>query len=201
MEISKLNQKKRGWLKKLYPATIVFCLLLLSCENGFAQTDIIRKGFTFGGTAGFGSIGYRHDINTNSSDKTLALGFHGGYAITRNTILGLELNGWTIKEFDLSDPSVGESVSTTSIFLNVFPIKNIPFYLSGGVGKSYYTNNSTYVNGRETGSASFIGCGYELPLSQRLSIGPQFRYSQGSFSGGKYSVSEIALAIHWYSNW
>jgi hypothetical protein len=201
MKTGQLHQKKRTWLKRLNRTIIALCLLLAAADNCFAQNDIIRKGFTFGGTVGYGSIGVNHDLNMHYSGKSFALGFQGGYAVTPKIILGLELNGWTIKPFDLYDPTVGESVSNTSIFLNVFPFNNIPFYFSGGAGKSYYRNNSPLVNGQEAGTATFVGCGYELPLSRRLSIGPQFRHSRGSFSGGDYGVSEIALAIHWYSNW
>jgi len=143
------------------------------------------------------------NVNTDnisrSSYGTFTLGLSGGYTITSKLIMGIELNGWTLKAFNTEDPSEGESVSNVSIFINYFPFVNHPLFIDGGGGRLSYTNNSPNVNGRDKGGSWFVGSGYEIPISNKLVLVPQIRYSQGNFTGGDFEVYEIALGTRWYS--
>lgn len=158
-----------------------------------------RSGFVVGGWAGYGVMNVSTDNSTRNSNGTFALGLRGGYALSSRVILGLELNGWTLKAYDVNDPSKGESVSNISIFMDYFPFKEIPIYVAGGGGRISYSNNSPNVNGRDKGGSWFLGSGYEYNLSKKLMLVPQLRYSRGNFTGGNFDVFEIALGLNWYS--
>ncbi len=165
----------------------------------YAQEKTDRNGFVLGGWAGYGQINVNADNTSRSSYGTFALGFKGGYAITSTAIIGLELNGWTLKGYNNNDPSKGESVSNISLFANYFPLDNLPLYVAGGVGQVSYTNNSPGVNGRDKGGSWFIGSGYEIQITNKVMLVPHIRYSQGNITGGNFRVYKLALGINWYS--
>ena len=131
----------------------------------FAQEYVEPNTLSFGGWAGYGSVNINKDIGTDSSQSAFALGFRAGYSINSRTILGFELNGWTLKAYDIWDPSKGESFSNLSVFVNYYPANDLPIYLTGGTGQSSYTNNSPTINGRDKGGSWFVGSGYEYPIS------------------------------------
>jgi hypothetical protein len=135
---------------------------------------------------------------SRSSNGTFTLGFTGGYAITSRFVLGVEVNGWTLKSYNLEDPSQGESISNVSIGINYFPFV-LPLFIDAGVGQASYTNNSPNVSGRDKGVSWFLGSGFELPINEKLVFVPQLRYSQGNFTGVDFTVVEVTLGIRWYS--
>jgi hypothetical protein len=194
----KLIKTEIAWLKRLFQFIIMCLLLSVAAYESYAQDNSIRNGFTFGGNIGYGCMKINHDNSPHESDSTFALGLHGGYAITPKIIAGIELNGWTIKASNLRDPSAGEFINNYSMFVNVFPFE-IPVYFTGGGGVSRYRNNSPDVDGGESGNGWFLGCGYEIPITDTFMCAPQIRYSKGNFSGGDYDVTEVSISFHWYS--
>jgi len=185
-------------LKKGFSVLIMIAFFILSAAgNGNAQGDNDLRGLTFGGSIGYGRINYNYDNKAHQNEDTFALGFQGGYAVTRNIILGVEFNGWTLEGFDPWDKTKGESVSNYALFAEIFPFHS-PMYFVGGAGVSRYINNNPRIKGRESGTALFIGCGYEFPITKSLKYAPQIRYSRGSYSGGDYYAAELAIAVHWY---
>ena len=186
-------------LRKIFLAGLFITIIWMLPEIILAQENIDRNGFVLGGWAGYGQMNVNTDNISRSSYGTFALGFSGGYAITSNIVMGIELNGWTLKAFDTKDPSRGESISNISMFANYFPVDNMPLFIEGGGGQLSYTNNSPNVNGRDKGGSWFVGSGYEIPISQKLMLVPQIRYSQGNFTGGDFKVYELALGMKWYS--
>ena len=190
--------KTTGWIKLFLVAGVLFLFLILP-EVILAQKNTYRNGFMVGGWAGYGQINLNTSTISNSSHGTFALGFCGGYAIYSKVVMGMELNGWTSKTSNLEDPAEGESISNVSIFLNYFPIENLPLFFAGGGGKISYINNIPDVTGRDKGWSWFVGSGYEIPVIKRLVIVPQIRFSRGNFTDGNYKVFELALGLKWYS--
>ena len=185
--------------KTLVSACVIVSFMGLFPGILCAEEYVERNGMVIGGWAGYGQMNVNTDNSSGSSNGTFALGFKGGYAPTSELIFGLELNGWTLEAYNTNDPSKGESVSNVSVFVNYFPYKNLPLYFAGGLGQISYTNNSPEVDGRDTGGSWFVGSGYEYPLSNKLMLVPQIRYSHGNFTGGNFNVFEFALGLNWYS--
>ena len=190
--------RTKKWIK-IFLAGLFITIIWMLPEIILAQENVDRNGFVLGGGAGYGQMNVNTDNISRSSYGTFALGFSGGYVITSKIVMGLELNGWTLKAFNTKDPSRGESISNISMFINYFPIDNMPLFIEGGGGQLSYTNNSPNVNGRDKGGSWFVGSGYEIPISQKLMLVPQIRYSQGNFTGGDFKVYELALGMKWYS--
>ena len=190
--------RENRW-RTLITACLIVSILGISPEKISAEEYIGRTGIVIGGWAGYGLMDVNTEDSSRSSHGRFALGFKGGYAITSRVIMGLELNGWTLKAYNIKDPSKGETVSNVSIFINYFPFKYLPIYFAGGGGQISYTNNSPSVNGRDKGGSWFFGSGYEYQISNKLMLVPQIRYSQGNFTGGNFNVYEIALGMNWRS--
>lgn len=179
-------------------ACLVSSPLLLVDGKLLAQESVERSGIVVGASAGYGSIDVHTAEISKDSYGTFALGFRGGYAFNPHIVAGLELDGWTLKPYDLEDPSKGESVSNVSLFLNYFPFQEFPIYISAGIGYLSYSNNSPDVNGRDSGESWFVGSGYEIPLSKEMMLVPQLRYSEGDFTGGDFAAYEVTIGINWY---
>lgn len=210
MANSELFQTENAWLKRLFQFIVICFLLSVLANESYAQDNINRKGFTLGTSLGYGSINYEHK-DIRASEDSFAFGLQAGYAITPNIIVGLEANGWTIEAFnnyvcyyyyyyDYDEPSKGESISNISMFLDVFPFNNSPFYITGGVGKGYYEKYGRYDYYEDEGPTWFLGCGYEFPITNSITYAPQFRYSKGNFHYGDYNVAELSIALHLYFN-
>lgn len=178
-----------------------FAATLLICSIGVqpvqAETYLKPDKFLLGGWAGLGHVSLDINNTPSRSENALAMGFRAGYATTSRVLIGFEFNGWTLKSYDFNDPSKGESISNFSAFINYFPMEDSPVFVTGGAGRSSYTNNSPTVSGREHGGSWFVGTGYEYPISAQLMLEPQLRYSHGNFSGGQYHVIEMAVGVSW----
>lgn len=177
-------------------------ILLLGCigmqpNSVFAETFLKPGTYLFGGWAGLGHVSLVANNSAYRSENAFALGFSAGYAMTSYALIGLELNGWLLKSYDYNEPSRGESISNTSVYIHYFPMDDTPAYIAGGAGRSSYTNNSPTVSGRDHGGSWFVGTGYEYTISDQLMLEPQLRYSHGNFSGGQYHVIEMAVGVSW----
>jgi len=184
---------------KLFLAGLLITIFWMLPENILAQENIDRNGFFLGAWAGYGRMNVHTDNISRNTYGTFALSFRGGYTVTSKAVIGLEINGWTLKAYDIKNPSKGESVSNISLFIDYFPFQDLPLYIAAGGGQLSYTNNSTEVNGRDKGGSWFFGSGYEIPISNNYNLVPQIRYGQGNFTGGNFRVYELALGINWYS--
>jgi len=185
-------------MKMIITVCLIVSILGILQEKISAEDYIERKGIVIGGWVGYGLMNVETDDNSRLSYGTFALGFKGGYAITYRVIMGLEINGWTLKAYNTNDPSKGESLSNISLFINYFPFKYLPIYFAGGGGQLSYTNNNQGVIGRDKSQSWFAGCGYEYQISNKLILVPQIRYCQGNFTGGNFNIYEIALGMNWY---
>jgi hypothetical protein len=185
-------------MRVLFLACLLLSALTIAQGKLLAQENVDRTGYVIGGSAGYGSVDVHTTEVAKDSYGTFALGFRGGYAVTPHAVIGVELNGWTLKAYNTEDPTKGESVSNVSVFVNYFPFRELPIYITAGGGLLSYTNNSPEVNGRDSGSSWFVGSGYEIPLSEEIMLVPQLRYSEGDFTGGDFRVYELALGVNWY---
>jgi Outer membrane protein beta-barrel domain len=186
-------------LRTIIPAYLIIPLIGMLPDSLLAQENIEPNAFVLGGWAGYGQVNVDTDNSSGSSEGAFALGFRAGYTISSRIIMGIELNGWTLKSYNFNDPTKGESISNLSAFISYFPVNNLPIYVSGGAGGTSYTNNDPMLSSSEHGNSWFVGSGYEYPISKQLKLVPQIRYSKGSFTGGNYHVYEMSLGMNWYS--
>lgn len=178
-------------------AAILLLGIGMQPQSAHGETYLRPDKFLFGGWVGLGHVSLDANSSAGRSENALALGFRAGYAATSRALIGFELNGWTLKSYDINDPAKGESISNFSAFINYFPMYDSPVFVSGGAGITSYANNTPTVSGRENGGSWFAGTGYEYPVSEQLMLEPQLRYSHGNFSGGKYHVIEMAVGVSW----
>ena len=90
---------------------------------------------------------------------------------------------------------------------DVFPVTKVPFFLRGGAGGAFYTNNRPggFASSRWAWTA---GGGYEIPVWKELGVAPVVAWSDGRFgdvrnpisteTGRRFSVVEFKLDILWH---
>ena len=156
---------------------------------------------------GDGQLELTSDQFNRTRNSAFALGFAGGRSLGNRARIGLELNGWLLQSFNLSNPAVGESVSNALVVVDAFPIRKTPLFLRAGPGVALYQNNRPGgFNG--SGWSWTAGVGYEIPLTERFGFAPIVDYAAGSLgdvhnlltveTGRRYSVVEFKVAIVWH---
>lgn len=172
-----------------------------------AHEEPTVRPWWIGGELGDGQLKLTSDQSSGSRNPTFGLGFAGGHKLGNWARIGLELNGWLLQSFNLSNPAVGESVSNVLGIVDAFPIKKTPIFLRAGAGLALYQNNRP--NGFNGNGWSWTaGGGYEFPLTGRLGLAPIVDYAAGSLgdvnnlitvqTGRHYSVVEFKAAIIWH---
>jgi opacity protein-like surface antigen len=219
----KLIQAENSWLKPLLQFIIMCFLLSVVAFKSYAQDGIKSNNFMWGVSFGYGAIKY--DKKIHPSENPLTIGFQAGYSISPHITAGLDLNYLQIKAdnghwddsssaewydyiffdpdgedyylfHDYHEATKGENIINASLSLNVYPFQNYPFYITGGGGIGFYEKIIGDKHLNDNGWTYFWGCGYEFRVSKGCTIGPQFKYSKGSFSRGNYNVAEISIAFN-----
>ena len=172
-----------------------------------AREDRVVRPWWVALELGDGQLRLTSDQFNTNRNPAFALGFLGGHSLGNRARIGLELNGWLLQSFNLSNPAVGESVSNVLVLVDAFPIRQTPIFLRAGPGLALYQNNRP---GGSNGSgwAWTAGVGYEIPLTEKLGLAPIVDYAAGSFgdvrntiaveTGRRYSVVEFNVAIAWH---
>lgn len=156
---------------------------------------------------GDGQLKLTSDQSYTNRNPAFALGFVGGHSLGNRARIGLEMNGWLLQSFNLNNPAVGESVSNVLAVVDAFPIRKAPMLLRVGPGLALYQNNRPGGFGG-SGFAWTAGVGYEIPLTENLSLAPMVDYAAGSLgdvrnaiaveTGRRYSIVEFKVAIAWH---
>lgn len=159
------------------------------------------------GDFGAGGLQLSSDQAQGSRKTTLAMGFLGGQTLGSRARAGLQLNGWLLQAYNLNDPTVGESVSTSLAVVDVFPAPKVPLFLRAGTGWASYTNNRPEGYGGG-GWAWMAGAGYEIRIGNRLGLSPILAYSAGHLGDvrepttlqtrRRFSVIESKIGISWH---
>lgn len=188
-----------------------FTLLLLIgpcvCPAPAQQAEEAVRPWWIGGEIGAGELKLSSDQSPGNRNTTFALGFVGGRTLSRRARIGAEVNGWLLQSFNLNNPAVGESVNNVMGIADLFPVAKVPFFLRGGAGGAFYTNDRPGgFNG--SGWAWTAGGGYEVRVWKQLGVAPMVAWSDGRFgdlrnpltteTGRRFSVVEFKLDILWH---
>lgn len=172
-----------------------------------ARKERTARPWWIGSEIGGGRLKLTSDQASGNTVATFALGFAGGHSLGDRARIGVEVNGWLMQAYNLSNPAVGESVSNVLAVFDVFPVRRIPLFLRGGAGAAFYENNRPNGFGG-SGWAWTAGGGYEFPISEQLGLAPMVDYAAGGFgdvrniitveTGRRYSVIDFRAALIWH---
>jgi hypothetical protein len=156
---------------------------------------------------GDGQLKLTSDQHQSSRGAAFAFGIFGGHRVGNRARIGMQVNGWLLEASSLSDPTVGESVSTVLGIFDFFPVRKIPFFFRGGTGLAMYSNNHPGAVGGH-GFAWTAGAGYEIPLTNNVGMVPVVDYASGGFGDARnpdavltnrrYSVIEFKAGFVWH---
>ena len=145
----------------------MFTGLFLISSSVMAEDNFKRSGFWGGIDIGAGFV--RLSLEGSDTDENnFFLGFKGGYTLTPNFLMGLELSGWLIESSDLNDPSKGEGISQVFLITQYYPISSMGLFAKVGGGYVSHWNNRPGEPQREEGWGLTFGGGYDFSLNKNL---------------------------------
>jgi opacity protein-like surface antigen len=159
------------------------------------KTD--HHGFYVGFGLGYGSQGIDFkdsDFEFDREDGGAAVLFIGG-AISPNLLLGLDGNGWSRK-----DDNVTRTITTSTLCLTYYATPK--FFIKGGAGlanaKLEIDLNRGFYTYSETGFGMTFGAGMEFRLKKHFALVPSAQWSYQSFDEFKSNMFSITMGIGWY---
>lgn len=142
-----------------------------------------RRGFWLEGGLGWGREAYKYaDDPFSASLGKPTINIQLGGTVSQTLRLGAELGGWVNTYTDEDGYEVTESLSHLLAVARVYPARSTGLFLKGGVGLGVTSASVEYGNtSSESGLGYSLGVGYELPISGKLYLTPQFGYYRSSY--------------------
>lgn len=154
-----------------------------------------RQGFWFGGGLGGGST-----TGEESGDETgPALYFRAGGTLSRGFLMGGDLLGWYWKSGE--EELLRSSLSLVAIF---YPIPQANLLLRGTAGFAHgETSRPSSIAGifeidNQDGVSLGLGVGYDIRLSQTLSLTPNVDLVAYNFGGFNSGLAVLTLGMTWH---
>ena len=140
-----------------------------------------RGGFWAGWQGGHGSLHRSSSESPSSKTDCFTMAFKLGYTPVPPVRLGIELGGWLVEAGNLNNPEKGEGLAQYNLILQVYPRFVDRLYLRAGGGPAVYWNNHPLQFG-SSGWGGTLGAGYEIPVERKVSVTPEFHYSEGTLA-------------------
>jgi len=134
-----------------------------------AQTPV-RKGFWFGGGAGWGSARLNCNICQKDRDDAFSGYLQLGYTVTPQFLLGLESNLW----YNPGNPT-DQTMGTLGLVGQFYPGRTNGFYFKIGANLAKYWAKDNDKNPNEFKTQALgglVGVGYEVPIGTNVTIAP-----------------------------
>ena len=187
---------------------LVFGLCVVACNTpARAQEDEARRGLWVSADLGYGSARVSCDTCRRGAPLDGLDGLLGvGGTPSPHVRLGAVLEVW---EHPLGDSDTFAAITTITAALYYYPRIGSGLFLEVGIGRSDYRvvkglregflfeNAHTPVSG--TGWGVTVGLGYDVRLSQWLSIGPRVAFAHGDV-GTLHSPVQAPVATGWKQN-
>lgn len=126
---------------------------------------------------GAGTDTYRYDVDSQFGHSLTKPTFFisGGGTVNPHLRLGGEINAWVNQYTDATGYGITETLVGGLLTAQVYPVKDLGFFLKGGLGLSRsaaYVSGGGYSGPGENGFAYLYGAGYEQKLARNFFITP-----------------------------
>jgi hypothetical protein len=114
-----------------------------------------------------------------------------GGTLSSKLLLGGETNGWS-----KDDQGTMVTAANASLTLYFYPSATGGFFLRGGVG---WASLDIEGLGSETGPGGTFGLGYDIRVSQNMSVTPVLNFNGGALANDfKQNVVQLAVGLTWH---
>ncbi len=168
----------------------------LTISGALAEEKLERSGFWGGIDIGAGFV--QRSFEGNDEDETnFFLGFKGGYTLTPNFLLGLELSGWLIDEGNINseNPDASEGISQVFVITRYYPSSSLDFFVKIGGGLVIYYIDRPGEPTREEGWGLTLGGGYDFLLNKNFAVTPFISYSFGEADNQEHNAITIGIGL------
>ncbi len=175
-------------MRRLFVSALTLALALPAVAR--AQDKPLRDGFWFNIGLGGGSLGCDGcDSRLNGVSGQLSL----GGTINQHVLLGVSSNAWT-----KSEDGATLTMSSLTAAIRYYPSATGHFYLTAGLGVAGLSAGVTGVgSGSASGTAALLGLGYDIRLTDAVSLTPYWNGVGGAFDGGNVNFGQIGLSLTW----
>ena len=152
-----------------------------------AQRPQTREGFWIAFGFGYGSAKPSCDLCGSLDSRGGATGFLKlGGTLTKQVLLGGEINAWTKSENGVTD-----QLGNVSAALYYYPAVASGFFLKGGVGFSSFRETDGFTDDG-TGFGLLGGVGYDIRVGRNVSLTPVANFYWGGVGDIKESGTTVA---------
>ena len=184
-----------------YRASVLALLILIPWSAAEAQRVPDRSGFWFGAGIGLGSARLSCTICTTGRDGGTSGYVHMGATVTKQLLVGGEVLAWYH-----TDNGVDFLLASVQAVVVLYPMRTSGFYIKTGLGVSNYSAKDSVNKVSSQALAGEIGVGYEVLVSNNISMVPfaNFLGTSGadvkfnntvSSLGARTSLIQIGLGI------
>ncbi|MDH4132674.1 MAG: DUF481 domain-containing protein [Gemmatimonadota bacterium] len=174
-------------------ALLAIALLGLITSTAAAQDESPRRsGIWLNLGFGWGSSDFNCDGCTTDRESGVTAQFAVGGTISPQFLIGMESNAW-YKEKGGDKRLIGTSFAAAAYY---YPSAEGNLFLKGGVGlASYLFDNGSLTD--DQGIGLLGGVGYDLPISDKVSITPvaTFQYGIMGDANGAQGVTQNVISI------
>jgi hypothetical protein len=163
-----------------------------------------HQGFWVGLGGGFGSAGISCDECEDSDREGSGVGYlRGGWGLSDQLLVGVDFRIWS-KSADV-EPGTDVTINLYNVMGSVtyYPQPATPFFVTGGLGASVIDteidfDSSSLSADLGTGFGVVVGAGYDIRLTDRLSLTPAVNFWYGQ--PGDLKVGVQPLFSDWSQN-
>jgi opacity protein-like surface antigen len=159
-------------------------------QSAGAQHPQMREGFWFNAGLGFGSLGCENCVGRRTG---LSGGLSLGGTINEKLLLGFGTTGWA-----KSEDGATLTVGTADARLRFYPSLNSGFFLNAGIGLGTISVSETFSSESETGVGMMLGLGWDLRVSDNVSLTPFWNGAAvaGSNFDANFGQFGLGVTIH-----
>lgn len=174
--------------KTTWTALALVTGLLLLPQNAAAQSSQARDGFWFNAGLGYGSLGCQ-DCGSREG------GFSGGLAlggtVSQKLLVGVASQAWT-----KSEQGATLTAGTLQGAVRFYPSATGGFHLLGGIGVGTVDVEIEGIGGAsETGFSAALGVGYDIRMSDNVSLTPFWNGIGIAYDGGDANFGQIGAGV------
>jgi hypothetical protein len=186
----------------LKTSLFIFIMSMTISETGNAQEIHKRSGWWAAVEAGAGTVKLPFP-GKDGSEILPYFALSGGYTITPNILLGIEISGWLYDSnndmrVEEEEGIEGDGLSQVFITSRIYPVKNKSAFLRVGGGHVSHAIHEYGSENRREGWGLHVGGGYDVEVGEKWSVTPFCTYNYGEAEGRSSNAFTIGVGLTWH---
>jgi hypothetical protein len=181
---------------------VLFVMSLACWETSYAQEKHERTGWWAAVEAGAGIVELPFP-GKDGSDILPYFAVTGGYALTPNVLVGIEVSGWLYDSNDdiymaEAEGIEGDGLSQVFLTSRLYPVKGKNAFIRIGGGHVSHAVHEYGSANRREGWGLHVGGGYDVAVGKKWSLTPFCNYNYGEAKDRTSSAFTVGVGVTWH---